>query len=76
MAQVLVRNLPDAVVRTLKRRAAVEGKSLEPFLRERLTRLAAEESEHYKEMARIAAMSPPIDDPEYITRLIREDRER
>jgi plasmid stability protein len=34
MAQVLIRKLDDSVLRSLKERAAAEGKSLEQLLRE------------------------------------------
>ena len=76
MAQVLIRNIPEEVVRKLRRRAETEGKALEPYLRERLASIAEHGENHVEVMRRVASMSSPIADPDYITRLIREDRER
>jgi plasmid stability protein len=41
MANVLVRDVPEAVHRKLQRRAEEQGKSLQQYLAEELTRLAA-----------------------------------
>ena len=60
MAQVLVRNIEDDVIRTLKLRAEEEGISLEEQLR-RILRDAArpKRAELLAELARIRAMTPP-----------------
>ena len=76
MAQLLIRNIPDEVVRKLRRRAEREGKALEPYLRERLAGLVEHGEGRVEVMRRIASTSPPIADAELVTRLIREDRER
>jgi plasmid stability protein len=76
LAQLLIRNLPDVTVRKLRQRAERAGKALEPYLRERLAEMAEQGEAHVDVMRRIASMSKPISDPEHITRLIREDRER
>ena len=41
MKMIQIRNVPDALHRTLKARAALEGKSLSDYLREELELLAA-----------------------------------
>lgn len=59
MAQVIVRNLDDHVVATLKERAAGKGRALEHELREILTRAARPtRTELAAEMARCRAMTP------------------
>ena len=59
MAQVIVRNLDDKVVATLKERAARRGRALEHELREILTRAARPtRTELVAEMARCRAMTP------------------
>lgn len=52
MAQVLVRQLDDQVVHSLKRRAAVHGNSLEQELREILIRAAGPTREEVRERMR------------------------
>jgi plasmid stability protein len=59
MAQVIVRNLDDKVVATLKERAAGKGRALEYELREILTRAAMPtRTELVAEMGRCRAMTP------------------
>lgn len=76
MAQVIIRNLDESVVRRLKARAADERKSLEQTLRDILSAAAeptrAEKIEH---LCRVQDMTPAgarilAED------LIREDRDR
>ena len=76
MAQVLVRNLDDAVVRTLKTKAELRGCSLEQELRRILTeaaRLTPEEKVALSD--RIRAMTPPGVPQTDSAELIREDRD-
>jgi plasmid stability protein len=54
MAQVLIRNLDDRVVATLKRIAASESKSLEQKLREIAEREARREDDEFWELARLS----------------------
>jgi len=59
MAQVIVRNLDDKVVATLKERAARKGRALEHELREILSRAARPtRNELAAELARCRAMTP------------------
>lgn len=77
MAQVIVRNLDDAVVAALKRNAARRGRSLEQELRVILTdavRLAPEE--RLAISRRIRAMTPGPRVLSESARLIRQDRDR
>lgn len=75
MGQVIIRNLDDHVVASLKRMAAHEGKSLEQFLREVLEERIYRQRESLLEFARgVRERCKPTDiDP---TDLIREDRDR
>jgi plasmid stability protein len=76
MAQVVIRNLDDDVMRRLKARAAHEHKSLEQALRDILREAAKPtRAEMIERLRRIQAMTPPgtrtpAED------LIREDRDR
>jgi antitoxin FitA len=74
MAQIVVRNLDDALVERLKAKARDHGQSLEQTVRD-ILREAARPSrqELVEEARRIRAMMPPssIDS----TELIREDRD-
>ncbi len=59
MAQVIVRNIDDRVVATLKERAAGKGRALEQELREILTEAAKpSRAEARAEMDRCRAMTP------------------
>lgn len=61
MAQVVIRNIDDAVVERLKARAAAERKSLEQKLREVLADAARPlPADVVAELARCRAMSPPV----------------
>ena len=60
MGQVVIRNLDDRVLQTLKERAAAQDKSLEQSLREILTEAARPSHEELlAEVDRIRAMTPP-----------------
>ena len=75
MAQVLVRNLDDQVVRTLKTRAELRGCSLEQELRRILTEAARLTPEEKVALIRRAqAMTPPGVPQTDSAELIREDR--
>jgi plasmid stability protein len=75
MAQVIVRNLDDDVVSSLKFKAELHGHSLEQELREILKRAAELTPKEKVALAdRIAAMTPrPLTDDS--AELIREDRD-
>ena len=76
MAQVIVRNLDDSVVTTLKRKAELHGCSLEQELREILSAAARLSVEERLALARrIRAMTPSGVDQTDSTELIREDRD-
>lgn len=75
MGQVLVRNLDDQVIESLRRRAAAHGHSLEQELRLVLTAAAQPNvPERLALVDRVRALSGPtgIDS----TALVREDRDR
>jgi plasmid stability protein len=75
MAQVIVRNLDDEVVRRLKERAAVKQHSLEQELREILADAAlGDRSALMEEAARIREMGGRYEMPDVVG-LIREDRD-
>lgn len=80
MGQVTVRNLDDAVVEALRRRARESGKSMDQFLREGITAMAApDRREWLEELDRVRAMAPPgAGNGAYppAEDLIREDRDR
>lgn len=76
MAQVIVRNLDEGVVKTLKTRAELHGRPLEQELRELLTEAARlTPEERLRLVDRVRAMAPASfgDDS---AALIREDRDR
>ena len=71
--RVQIRNMPDDVHRTLKARAAREGKSLSDYLLQHLTELAARPSmEEWR--ARLAAREP-MNLREETVKSLREDRD-
>lgn len=77
MAQVLVRNIDEQVVSALKRKAELQGRSLEKMLREILTQAARLSPEERLRIARrIRAMTPVKVEQSDSTDLIREDRMR
>ncbi len=60
MGQVVIRNIDDGVIDTLKARAAAMNKSLEQSLRDILTAAAKpNRAELLAEVDRIRAMTPP-----------------
>jgi antitoxin FitA len=77
MAQVLIRNIDEQVMKRLKARAAAERKSLEQKLRDILAEAAKpSRAERLGEMRRIRAMSPPLPPGAPLAKdLIREDRD-
>jgi plasmid stability protein len=79
MGQILVRNLDDAVIQRLKRRASREKLSLEETVRRILDEAAKpkkpSKAELLAEMRRIREMGKPITKPPYAQHLIREDRD-
>jgi plasmid stability protein len=79
MGQILVRNLDDAVIARLKRRASQEKLSLEETVRRILAEAIAPQrpspAELIAELDRIASMSPPITEPPFSEDLIRDDRD-
>ena len=54
MGQIIIRNLDDRIIETLKRRAQAAGRSMEAEAREVLARLADDPAE--RRLAAIAAM--------------------
>lgn len=75
MAQVIVRNLDDSVVDTLKRKAALHDHSLEQELRNILAEAAKLGARDRTSVAsRIRAMSPAAEVRDS-TELIRQDRD-
>lgn len=77
MAQVLVRNIDEQVVSALKRKAELQGRSLEQMLRETLTQAARLSPEERLRVARrIRAMTPAKVAQSDSADLIREDRMR
>ncbi|RMH32109.1 MAG: hypothetical protein D6690_14760 [Nitrospirae bacterium] len=76
MGQVIIRNLDNHIINTLKQRAKFHGRSLEEELRTILTtavKLPAEERVRMSQTIR--AMSPRRSKTDS-TKLIRKDRER
>jgi plasmid stability protein len=76
MAQVIVRNIDDAAMRRLKRRAAQEGTPLESKLRALIVREAKTDRAAFRERARALRQELAGRKRSDSTRLIREDRDR
>ena len=76
MAQVLVRNLSDDVVRRLKRKAARNGRSLEAELRKVLEEAARLDRAEFRRRARDMRDRLEGRYRSDSTALIREDRDR
>ena len=80
MGQVIVRNLDDAVLDALRKRARERGKSMEQFLREALTAMATPDRRQWlEELDRIRAMAPARQEGVVFPlaeEMIREDRDR
>lgn len=71
MAQILVRQLDDAVVERVKRRAAAAGTSLEGYVRDLITRDAQDDrAALIEELRALRAAQPPqtSDSTDYIRR--------
>lgn len=77
MAQVIVRNIDDEVVKRLKARATRHGHSLEQELRDVLTIAAKPDREALLALAdKVRAMTPSENVGKFdSTKLIREDRD-
>lgn len=78
MASVTIRNLDDAVVKTLKAQAKAHNRSLEAELRQVLAEIAAKRKSRLELLAeadRIAAMTPKDVPQTDSTELIRRDRD-
>jgi plasmid stability protein len=76
MAQVIVRNIEDEVVRVIKARAALKGISLEQELREILRSAARPKPEDLVALAdRVRELTPDVSQWDS-TALVREDRDR
>ncbi|MBN9434252.1 MAG: hypothetical protein J0I45_17615 [Bosea sp.] len=75
MAQMLVRNIDDAVAERFKQRAKADGKSAEQVLRELIDRYAArpvEERLAALDAIRATTIGKPVVDP---VAIIRQDRD-
>ncbi len=74
MAQVLVRQIDDAVVESLKRKAAARGTSLEGLVREVLAREAKETRAELvaRLRARLAEQPPATSDSTALLRQLRD----
>ena len=76
MRQVLIRNVNEDVLRTLKDRASSQGKSLEQLLRDILCDAAEPNAARRLALAdRIRDLTPPGAQSDS-TRLVRRDRQR
>ena len=76
MAQVIIRNLDDRLVASLKRKAALHGRSLEQELRQILSAAARlPKAERLALARRVRAMTPPGVAQTDSAELIREDRD-
>ncbi len=81
MGEIVLKNLDDGVVTTLRQRAERQGLSLEESVRRTLEDLARTEparmtkDELTAELDRIAALSKPITEPPFAEDIIREDRD-
>ena len=77
MAQVIVRNLDDRLVASLKSKAALHGRSLEQELRQILSAAARlPKAERLALARRVRAMTPTGVTQTDSAELIREDRDR
>jgi antitoxin FitA len=75
MAKMIqIRHVPETVHRTLKARAAAEGKSLSDYLREEIEQIAECPSieEMKQRLARRARLTLPVSP----TQMLREERDR
>lgn len=74
MPSLQVRDLPEHVHRTLKARAALEGKSLSTYVQAELERLA--ERPTRQEILDRLADRPPVDLPEHAADALADERSR
>lgn len=74
MAQLLVRQVDEAVVESLKRKAAARGTSLEAFVRDIMVREAVESRAEIvaRLRARLAEQSPQTSDSTALLRAFRD----
>lgn len=70
---IQIRNVPDAVHRVLKSRAALAGKSLSDYLLVEITQIA--ERPTLEEMIKRLESLPPADPPISSAELIRQERD-
>ncbi len=70
---IQIRNVPDAIHRTLKARAAMEGLSLSEYLLREITRVAEAPSEA-ELWARLRSRQP-VETVESVARMVREERD-
>jgi plasmid stability protein len=75
MAQVLIRQLDEQVLATLRARARARGVSLEQSLRDLLTAAAQEGDSLREDLARLRATTPAAGRHLDVAALIREDRD-
>ena len=71
---IQLRNVPDALHRKLKARAALEGLSLSDYLTREATRIAARPTDE-EIRARLAAL-PPVELKTSPTEIVRQERDR
>ena len=71
---IQLRNVPDALHRKLKARAALEGKSLSDFLVQEARKIAERPTDE-EIRARLAAL-PPVELRTSPTKIIRQERDR
>lgn len=76
MAEILIRNVDDAVHARLKEKAARKGKSLQAYLRDKLEEASAPSTEEFlaeaariRQSIKLPADAPPLD------QVLRESRE-
>ena len=72
-AMIQIRNVPDALHRKLKARAALEGRSLSEYLLETITEAAARPT--MREWLAQVASREPINLKDETLKILREDRE-
>ena len=72
-AMIQIRNVPDALHRKLKARAALEGRSLSEYLLETITEAAARPTMRER-LAQVASREP-INLKDETLKILREDRE-
>ena len=76
MAQVLVRNIDETIVQTLKRKARLHGRSLEQELRVILADAAQPTGRDRADLAALVRAMTPRSPQTDSTELVRHDRDR